>query len=94
MDVLGIVISLLKGMFQPLLGTHFGHSFVISRCLCLCLLVKWIEKSKGLAKDLCFNCSDFIVTLLFECEYLILFDCKKRSGDSKPAENRCATGSN
>lgn len=33
MVVPGIVISLLKGMFQPLLGTPFGHSFVITRCL-------------------------------------------------------------
>ena len=61
MDVPGTVISLWRGMFQPLLDTPFGHSCVISRCLGWCLLGKWIERSRGLAKDLCCKCSDFHV---------------------------------
>ena len=61
MDAPGTVTFLWKGMFQPLLDTPFGHSCVISRCLGWCLLGKWIERSRGLAKDLCCKCSDFHV---------------------------------
>lgn len=61
MDAPGTVTFLWKGMFQPLLDTPFGHSCVISRCLGWCLPGKWIERSRGLAKDLCCKCSDFHV---------------------------------
>ena len=79
MDLPGTATSLLKGMFQPLLGTPFGHSFVISRCLGWCLLAKWIERSRGLGKDLCCRCSDFTPclawSLLFEVSLHLNFLC-------------------
>lgn len=52
MGWVGTVISLLREMFLQHLGTHFGLCFVISRCLDSCLLARWIERWRGLAKGL------------------------------------------
>lgn len=78
MDVLGIVISLLRRMFQLLLVIPFGRFCVIIRCLDWCLLDKWIERSRGLEKDLCCKGFDLLCMIgpsclsLQVCQFAIL----------------------
>jgi len=67
MDVLGIVISLLRRMFQLLLVIPFGRFCVIIRCLGWCLLDKWIERSRGLVKDLCYKGFDLLCLIGPSC---------------------------
>lgn len=62
MGLHGIAIFLLKEMFLQLLGIHFGRFYVISRCLDWCLLGKWIERSRGLARGLFCRSFDHIVS--------------------------------
>lgn len=73
MVLLGTVISLSKGMFRPRLGIPSGLSCVILRCLDWCLLVKWIERSRGLVRGLSYRCFDPAVS--FSVFFKILYIC-------------------